>query len=385
MRIGSLCTGTSALDMAVQSVLGGELAWVADPDPGAAALLAYRHPAVPNLGDITTTGWAQVRTVDIITAGYPCQPFSVAGNREGTEDDRHIWPHVAEAVRRVRPVHVFLENVPGHLSLGFGRVVADLASLGYVGSWRCVRASDVGAAHRRERVFILAHLADAKGDRYGNAGAPLLGGMATPAVTGGSPAGDAADPTGLGRNARRTEPARQQRRPDVAVRCGSAPSDSAGEGWEARREGLPGTGGPAADAEGLGHEDRAQRYHRQLIVAEHRPGAGDRSRAGAPRTGGTGGDSGFLGWGQFGPAIDQWAGVLGRPAPDPTESAPRGGRRLSPRFVEWLMGLPDGWITGVPGLTRNQMLKLGGNGVVPQQGACALSLLLSQLDLAVAA
>lgn len=79
-------------------------------------------------------------------------------------------------------------------------------------------------------------------------------------------------------------------------------------------------------------------------------------------------------FGQYAAAIQRWERVLGRPSPDPTEPTGRGGaHRLSPHFTEWLMGLPDGWITDVPGITRNEALKACGNGVVPQQAAAAIS------------
>lgn len=80
-------------------------------------------------------------------------------------------------------------------------------------------------------------------------------------------------------------------------------------------------------------------------------------------------------WGAYEPAIRRWEAVLGRPAPRPTEPG-RTGERLSPRFVEWMQGIPEGWVTDVPGLSRNQMLKALGNGVVPQQAELALRILL---------
>ena len=76
-------------------------------------------------------------------------------------------------------------------------------------------------------------------------------------------------------------------------------------------------------------------------------------------------------WGQYAPAIARWEAVLGRPAPSPTEPNAKGGHRLSPRFVEFLMGVPEGWVCDVPGITRNQALKALGNGIVPQQCAAA--------------
>lgn len=82
-------------------------------------------------------------------------------------------------------------------------------------------------------------------------------------------------------------------------------------------------------------------------------------------------------WGPYGPAIHRWGTVVGRVAPAPTDTAPKGGQRLSPRFVEWMMGLNDGHVTAVPGLSRNDQLKALGNGVVPQQAAHAVRVLLA--------
>jgi DNA (cytosine-5)-methyltransferase 1 len=84
-------------------------------------------------------------------------------------------------------------------------------------------------------------------------------------------------------------------------------------------------------------------------------------------------------WGQYAPAIARWEQVLGRPAPDPTESGTRGQPRLSPRFVEWMQGLPEGWVTAVPGLSRNDQLRILGNGVVPVQAAHTLAILQGRL------
>lgn len=81
-------------------------------------------------------------------------------------------------------------------------------------------------------------------------------------------------------------------------------------------------------------------------------------------------------WGDYAAAIARWETILGRPAPDPTEPGPKGNPRLSPAFTEWMMGLPQGWITEVPGITRNEALKACGNGVVPAQAEAALRWLL---------
>ncbi|WP_258535012.1 DNA cytosine methyltransferase [Streptomyces sp. PT12] len=128
LRIGSLCSGYGGLDMAVRAVMGGELAWVADNDPGASRILAHHHPTVPNLHDITAVDWHGVAAVDVLTGGYPCQPFSTAGKRKGIKDERHVWPYIACALGVLRPRFGFFENVAGHLSLGFARAAPTSAA-----------------------------------------------------------------------------------------------------------------------------------------------------------------------------------------------------------------------------------------------------------------
>lgn len=174
MKLGSLCSGYGGLDLACASYFDAEHAWVSEVDSAACGVLERRFPGVPNLGDLTgsvptlfaSAAWEYVEPVDVLAAGYPCQPFSLAGRRQGTNDDRHIWPHIAAAIRVLRPAFVVLENVAGHLRLGFDVVLGDLAALGYSARWGCIRASDAGAPHRRERLFVLAEDAsDARGVR----------------------------------------------------------------------------------------------------------------------------------------------------------------------------------------------------------------------------
>ena len=95
--------------------------------------------------------------VDIITAGYPCQPFSVAGNGLGEDDPRHLWPFILGHIQAIKPRWVFLENVRGHVKNGLREVLADLGEAGYRTDWGIFSAEEVGAPHRRERVFILAN------------------------------------------------------------------------------------------------------------------------------------------------------------------------------------------------------------------------------------
>ncbi|WP_314243426.1 DNA cytosine methyltransferase [Streptomyces kutzneri] len=360
LRLGSLCTGYGGLDMAVQHVFGGHLAWVADNDPGASRILAHHHPHVPNLGDITATDWTAVPPVDVVLGGYPCQPFSTAGQRKGTEDDRHIWPHIADALGVLRPRLAVFENVAGHLSLGFDTVLADLAALGFDARWGTVRASDVGAAHQRNRLFFYAWPADTSGQglarRWAARAAPHRGHLAP------ADAFDVRGDRSGARGAGRDEPA--------ARRLAAADTDRRGLPGNAERHGRPEDGQPEReprlDTDGCRVQRAASADAACLGRGEGRPepagqqGGPDAPLGGAPH------------WGEYGPAILRWESASGRTAPGPTDSV----GRLSPAFVEWLMGLPAGHVTDVPGLSRTAQLKALGNGVVPQQAARALLTLL---------
>ena len=156
MKIGSLCTGYGGLDMAVEAYFGAYTVWCAEYDKYASELIEENFGYL-NHGDISKIDWSAVEPIDILTAGYPCQPFSQAGQRKGTNDSRHIWPHIKEAIRVLRPKFVILENVRGHLSLGFDRVLGDLTELGYDARWKLIRASEVGAPHQRARLFVIAY------------------------------------------------------------------------------------------------------------------------------------------------------------------------------------------------------------------------------------
>ncbi len=110
--------------------------------------------------------WTNVKTfpgkgfrgkVDILTGGYPCQPFSVAGQQLGTEDPRHLWPFILQQIETIRPVQCFFENVEGHINRGLEQVISDLESAGYDATWGIFSAAEVGAPHQRKRVFILGN------------------------------------------------------------------------------------------------------------------------------------------------------------------------------------------------------------------------------------
>lgn len=117
--------------------------------------------------------------VDIVTAGYPCQPFSTAGKKQGTKDPRHLWPDIERIIGEIRPRRVFLENVPHHLRIGFPVVGKGLRCMGYRFVAGLFSAREVGAAHFRRRLFVLA---DANGDAglrsAGNRG--VRGGLPVP-------------------------------------------------------------------------------------------------------------------------------------------------------------------------------------------------------------
>ena len=172
-RILSLCSGIGGLDLGIGLALPGARAvcFVEREYPVCEVLAARMEDGSIEPAPIHTDlrafdGRPWRGRVDIVAAGYPCQPFSVAGKRRGEEDERHLWPDVLRIIGEVGPSFVFLENVAGHLRLGFDQVLGDLADLGLDAEWSLVRASDVGAPHRRERLFVLAYSHNA-GQRAG--------------------------------------------------------------------------------------------------------------------------------------------------------------------------------------------------------------------------
>lgn len=296
IKLGEICAGYGGLGLGLGLLADVDTRWVADVDAGPSRILARHWPDAPNLGDITRIDWTAVEPVDVIAGGTPCQDLSNAGHRAGIRPGTRsgIWEAMAHAIEEIKPRVVVWENVAGARSaaaysrlesgsgcLGggadrpvlraLGRVVGDLAGLGYDAAWESLRASDVGAPHRRERVFVLAWRPDAADTLRILRDRPR------------------------GARGRRHEPTDSRRTPDRSP------------------------------------------------------------------------------WLEYAPAIHRWEEVTGREAPLPTETGQRGGDVLSPRFVEWMMGLPAGHVTDTPGLSRSQALKALGNGVVPQQAAHAVN------------
>lgn len=167
----SLCTGLMrGLERGVEEALGVELrtaAYVEIEAFAVANLIAGMEAGildpVPVWSNLKTFPWEQFHgKVHGILGGYPCQPFSVAGNRGGKEDPRHLWPYIAEGIRAVGPLWCFFENVGGHLTLGYETVRGELQDMGYRVEEGIFSAEEVGAPHRRERLFILAILGNTK-------------------------------------------------------------------------------------------------------------------------------------------------------------------------------------------------------------------------------
>lgn len=275
LRTGELCAGYGGLSLAIGDK---HPTWMSEIDQHASRVLRERFPCTPNLGDMTSVNWVEAGEVDVLMGGTPCQDLSMAGRRAGMAEGTRsgLWSCMLQATEELEPNVVIWENVAGARTAvvggipALGRVVTDLAGLGYGVAWDSVRASEVGAPHRRERVFVLAFRPTAA-----DALDVLL---------------DRTRETGL---------------------RGSESSDP---------------GSPSNDP-------RLREYGSRLRL---------------------------------------WESVTGMPMPEPEEDSPRGGRRLSARFGEWMMGLPRGWVTGIRSIPRTRQFRILGNGVVPLQGRHAI-------------
>ena len=367
LRLGELCAGYNGLGMAVEEVFGATPAWFSEYDTAPSKILAHHYPDVPNYGDMTAIDWANIEHADIISGGTPCQDLSAAGKRKGmTEGTRsNLWVQMREAIAIQKPKYVVWENVRGAYSASadsdleqcpgcvgdpadggavlraLGRVLGDLSDLGYDCQWRGLRAADVGAPHGRYRVFILAaHRDGLRSHRSGQRTSEDRRGQST----------DRRDATPQPKSIRgregRTEHARLQGRLD-AIQRSTPPLANPNRGDDARRQ-------------------QGQEW------GEKRGTASEWS------------SGSHIDWGQYEPAIRRWEALRGT-APAPTELTTRGTHRLSARFAEWLMGVPAGWITDVPGLSRNDQLKACGNGVVPAQAIAALRDMLAAFEMEKAA
>lgn len=292
--------------MAVEAYFDAETVWTSDIDKYASIVIKERINK-QNLGDLKTVHWNAVEPIDILTAGYPCQPFSHAGQRKGTEDERHIFPYIMQAISVLRPRIIILENVRGHLSLGFKEVLQRLTEAGYDAKWRIVRASDAGAPHRRERLFIIA---------------------------------EPSDTNSLGSEFRGQNAEWNQRQPQSEFgKCCEVTTDANSAGFQGRIK------------TGFGHEQSGTTH--SDTDNEHQSHYGQMQ--------------------EFRSRFASRCEMRLRRAPHPLDL----DNKLNAKFVEYMMGLREGWVTDLP-LSRSQQLKILGNGVVPQQAYLALELLLGK-------
>lgn len=321
-----------------------------------------------------------------------------------------------------------------------GAVLADLADGGYDAQWYGLRAADVGAPHGRFRVFVFAWpAADTDGDGLASFGRWLVerrdahrrdgaDGYGAPAA----PEGMTLLPTPVADNSRGlpssgTDYASLPNAvaallPTPAVNdMGEGKTPEAWDAWTAKMQAAHGNGNghgkslsieaqrllpTPSVADGMGgHLSRSGSRSNELLLPGVAKGLAERNLLPTPMTAytsssveewrarrpaGNGGVRDTVGdlrlvaeemldrWGDYAPAIARWEAVLGRPAPDPTEPGAKGSPRLSPRFVEFMMGLPAGWVTDVD-ISRNEQLKALGNGVVPQQAAAATAAFVADL------
>jgi DNA (cytosine-5)-methyltransferase 1 len=162
MNVLSLFSGIGGLELGLERA-GMTVVGQVEIDPYCRAVLARHWPEVPRHDDVTTAPqWWSSRTrppVDLVCGGFPCQPFSNAGFQRGINDERWMWPAMADTIRAVGPSYVLVENVAALVRdrRAFGIVLADLAALGFDAEWSVLYASEFGAPTPRERVYLLAY------------------------------------------------------------------------------------------------------------------------------------------------------------------------------------------------------------------------------------
>lgn len=194
MNVLSLFAGIGGLELGLERA-GMTTVGQIEIDPYCQRVLARHWPGVPRHDDVRTAieWWRSEHRprVDVICGGFPCQPFSNAGNMLGLADERWAWPWMEAVIRGIRPRYVLVENVSALVrdERAFGTVLGDLHRLGFDAEWATLRASDYGAPHNRERVYLLANAARVDGiprhhmDQGGNGGTPLpTGGLPSVAV-----------------------------------------------------------------------------------------------------------------------------------------------------------------------------------------------------------
>ena len=338
--IGSFCSGYGGLDLAAHELFGASTLWWSEIEPAAQKVMSARFPTATAVGDLTTINPHDLEPVDIITAGFPCQPFSQAGLRKGNQDERAIFQWIADAIGILRPRYVLMENVQGLLTKGGLDILGALAAIRYDCRWATVRASDAGAPHKRARWFAIAEPTDA--DRSG---------------------GEAWGDTGQDSQRLRQEPVGHSTSPPNSDsmdsgrgRYGEVPSPpgASQEGSQQRQRVRNDTGHDSPVATDSDDAGRSEQRRTCPMEAEQSPPQLHSS----------------TNWGEWEPAIRRWETIRQVEAPPPVIDG-----KLNQWFVEWMMGLPTGWVCDVIE-HRTPALKMLGNGVCPQQAALAYRLLL---------
>lgn len=159
MRLFDLFSGVGGFSLSAEWVWGDELEILGfvETDKFCQKVLKKHWPNVPIYGDIRNLDGKEFRPVDLITGGFPCQPFSVAGKRGGRADDRYLWPEMFRVIKEAKPTWVIGENVTGIVGMALDTVLFDLESINYETQTFIIPACGVNAPHRRYRVWIIAH------------------------------------------------------------------------------------------------------------------------------------------------------------------------------------------------------------------------------------
>lgn len=352
LRVGSLFSGYGGLDLAVEHALGAETIWFSENNEHVARIFAHHWPDAPNLGDITTIDWRTVPPVDVLCGGFPCQDVSTVGKRAGLAPGTRsgLWSHMAEAIEALQPQLVVIENVRGLLSSPAVRAPLE--------------GDDDAQRNPEPAIPDDATLRNLEPDPWG------LGDLATrPLRAAGAVLGDLAD---LGMDAQWVGlPASLVGAPHprlrvfiLAHRQGSV-QDPARHGRNSWRRVVGTSASPSRHDRAVASDHRpdTQRTH---WLAEQGRRIGDFV---VP-------DRGHLHrWGRYAHAIARWEHITERSAPAPALLNDTAGPRPAPVFVEWLMGLPQGWVTdSMHRLTPNQQIAALGNGVLPLQASVTFTM-----------
>ena len=159
MRLLDLFSGIGGFSYAAEKLVGGyKTVAFCEMDEFCQKVLQKHWPEIPIYDDVRTLDATRLGRIDIVTGGYPCQPFSQAGKRQGEKDERHLWPEMLRIIKSCKPRYVVAENVAGHVNMGLDQVLTDLENQGYTTRPIIIPACAKNAPHRRDRVWIIGEL-----------------------------------------------------------------------------------------------------------------------------------------------------------------------------------------------------------------------------------